>query len=148
LAQLAKHKRGIIMLRSILIATTAVSIQACTPDQDSTRVDTMRGKQLFTENCAVCHGTDANGAGIASLGLGAPPPGLLTLSAKNDGVFPRDHVLSTIDGLSRHDHPTAAMPEFGASDMGPTILVEEGGLGTPIPANLLALAIYLESIQN
>jgi hypothetical protein len=36
------------------------------------------------------------------------------------------------------------MPEFGATDMGEIIMVDR----TPVPAELLALAGYLESIQE
>lgn len=126
----------------------AIMLSACAPEAEMVRVDAVLGKQLYGDNCAVCHGADGNGAGPASLGLGAPPPSLLFLSANNGGVFPRDYVLSTIDGLERHDHPTAAMPEFGESDMGPLVMVEENNLATPIPADMLALVAYLESIQK
>jgi hypothetical protein len=76
------------------------------------------------------------------------PPDLTVLAANNGGVFPRDYVLGVIDGFDRRPHFSGAMPEFGAGDMGPTIIVEEDGLGTPIPARLLALATYLETIQE
>lgn len=40
------------------------------------------------------------------------------------------------------------MPEVGERGMGQTVLVEHEGLGTPAPADLLALATYLESIRR
>lgn len=120
----------------------------CTPEGDAASVDVDYGKSLYDEKCAQCHGAGGVGAGPASLGLGAPPPALTGLSQRFDGVFPRDYVLNVIDGYSRRDHPTAAMPEFGAEDLGDTIIVESDGLATPIPADLLALANYLESIQE
>ena len=125
-----------------------LALSACVENADETRVDVLRGKQLFAENCAVCHGTNAEGAGIASLGLGAPPPGLTRLTIENGGVFPRERVLAVIDGLDRHNNPMATMPEFGAGDLGPLIQVENNGLSTPTPAIMLALATYLESIQD
>jgi hypothetical protein len=70
------------------------------------------------------------------------------IAARNDGVFPRDQVMSTIDGLDRGAHFSAAMPEFGAGDLGDTVIVESDGLGTPVPEGLLALTDYLESIQR
>jgi len=57
-------------------------------------------------------------------------------------------VLGVIDGFDRGAHFSAAMPEFGAGDMGPTVIVEEDGLGTPVPARLLALGTWLETIQE
>ncbi|MEJ6398872.1 c-type cytochrome [Yoonia sp. 208BN28-4] len=131
-----------------LMAITALALAGCTEEADDTRVDVFRGKALYQSQCAACHGPNGEGAGAASLGLGGPPPSLVTLSAQNGGVFPRDYVLGVIDGLERHNSPDAAMPEFGAGDMGPLILVEEDGLATPIPAEMLALATYLESIQQ
>ena len=125
-----------------------VAVAGCAPEAESPRVDVLRGKQLFQENCAVCHGANAAGSGPASLGLGSPPPSLRGLSAANGGIFPRDFVLGTIDGLERHSDPIAAMPEFGAGDVGPLVQVEENGLSTPIPADLLALANYLETLQD
>lgn len=131
-----------------MLVLCVLPLAACAPDDLATRTDVLRGEALFAQNCASCHGADASGAGPASLGLGAPPPSLKGLSAGNGGVFPRDRVLATIDGLSRKDHPSAAMPEFGAGDLGPLVQVEDNGLSVPIPADLLALTNYLESIQD
>jgi hypothetical protein len=56
--------------------------------------------------------------------------------------------MAQIDGLGRHGDPDAVMPEFGAEDMGDTVIVEHEGLGTPVPADLLALTEYLRTIQR
>jgi hypothetical protein len=106
------------------------------------------GRTAYLENCASCHGVDGKGDGPAARGLTVAPPDLTTISARNGGVFPTDQVMSTIDGLDRGMHFSAAMPEFGAGDMGETVIVEEDGLGTPVPMQLLLLAEYLESIQQ
>ena len=106
------------------------------------------GRAAYLENCASCHGVDARGDGPIAAGLATAPPDLTMIAARNGGVFPTDQVMSTIDGLDRGEHFSTAMPEFGAGDMGATVIVEEGGLGTPVPMQLLALAEYLESIQQ
>ena len=106
------------------------------------------GALAFQADCASCHGVDAKGAGSFGEALIHQPPDLTHLARDNGGVFPRDYVLSTIDGFDRGAHFSAAMPEFGAGDMGPTVIVEEDGLGTPIPARLLGLALWLESVQE
>ena len=93
-------------------------------------------------------GTVATGDGPAARGLTVAPPDLTTIAARNGGVFPVDQVMSTIDGLDRGQHFSAAMPEFGAGDLGETVIVEEQGLGTPVPMKLLVLTEYLESIQQ
>lgn len=106
------------------------------------------GAVLFADNCAACHGSDARGAGEFGQQLFNIPPDLTRLAAENGGVYPRDYVLGVIDGFDRDSHFSMAMPEFGAGDMGPTVIVEENGLGTPIPARLLALSQWLETIQE
>jgi hypothetical protein len=40
------------------------------------------------------------------------------------------------------------MPEFGAEGLGMTVIVEHEGVGTPVPADLLALAAWLEGVQG
>jgi mono/diheme cytochrome c family protein len=106
------------------------------------------GKQLFMDNCASCHGTDATGGGTLSRNLAKAAPDLTTLSVRHGGTFPRDYVMSTIDGLSRAPHFSSDMPEFGAGDMGDTVVVEMDGLGIPVPRDLLALTAYLERVQG
>lgn len=106
------------------------------------------GRQAFVEDCSSCHGRDAMGNGPAAVAMGVEAPGLTGLAAANGGVFPRNQVMAIIDGLNRDPHFSAAMPEFGAGDMGDPIMVEEDGLAMPVPARLLALADYLEAIQD
>ena len=123
-------------------------LAGCTLEKPEPQTDVAYGKRLYDAQCSQCHGADAKGSGPASLGLGSPPPALHTLKNNNGGVFPRDYVMGVIDGFSRRDHPTAAMPEFGAGDLGPVVQVEQDGVSTPIPTDLIALAAYLESIQD
>lgn len=106
------------------------------------------GRTAYLENCASCHGNGGTGNGPASRGLAVAPPDLTMISARNGGVFPRDRVMSTIDGFDRGTHFSAAMPEFGAGDLGETVIVENDGLGTPVPMKLLVLTDYLQSIQQ
>jgi mono/diheme cytochrome c family protein len=107
------------------------------------------GRRAFLEDCAACHGPEARGDGGLGATLDRRPPDLTGLSRRNGGVFPRDYVMSTIDGFARGGHFSAAMPEFGLGDMGPMVIVEGGdGNGIPVPARLLALADYLESVQR
>ena len=123
------------------IILAALGLAACVEEP----VD---GRTAFQADCAGCHGADARGNGPAAGGLAIAPPDLTQIAARNGGTFPRDRVMSTIDGLNRGVHFSAAMPEFGAGDMGETIMTEEDGLGMPVPARLLALTDYLESIQR
>ncbi|MBW4706277.1 c-type cytochrome [Roseobacter sp. YSTF-M11] len=112
------------------------------------RIDATRGASLFAQNCAACHGADARGNGPESLKIGQPAPDLTGLTRSAGGTFPRDEVISVIDGFNRQSHPENVMPEFGAGDVGPTVIVGEDDDATPIPADLLALSNYLEQIQR
>ena len=129
-------------MRKPVVLIAALTVTACVEDVP---VD---GQQAFLTDCAACHGTDAMGTGSFGAQLITPPPDLTTLSQRYGGVFPRDYVLSTIDGLNRDPHFSGAMPEFGAGDMGPIIMTEEDGNPVPIPARLLAITDYLETLQR
>lgn len=106
------------------------------------------GRTAYMENCSSCHGPSGKGDGPMARELATAPPDLTTIATRNGGVFPTDQVMSTIDGLDRGQHFSAAMPEFGAGDLGETVIVENEGLGTPVPMKLLVLTEYLQSIQQ
>ena len=131
-------------MRSLFALIACGATAACVQTEPE-----ISGQAAFMESCAGCHGTDARGAGAVGQTLDKVPPDLTGLSARNGGVFPRDYVMSTIDGLTRRPHFSPDMPEFGAGDMGDTTIVENAdGTGTPVPERLLALAEYLESLQR
>jgi len=136
-----------MILRPIVILAAA-ALAACNLAPREPDTSAAFGARAFQDKCAVCHGVDGTGAGVASLGLGGPPPDLTQLSAQNGGIFPRTEVMSTIDGFNRRTHPGTAMPEFGAEGLGAPVQVEQDGLSTPIPSELLALANYLETLQQ
>lgn len=100
------------------------------------------GAAFFARNCAACHGQDGRGR---DLGAGRAPD-LTRLSIRAGGTFPTLEVLSKVHGW---DDPAAVMPGFGVGDLGPTVVVEiEDGIGTPVPADLVGLWAYLETIQQ
>jgi len=129
---------------ALLPAVIPLALAGCMPDPTlptNADINTKRGAALFAENCTACHGAD---------GTGNVGPNLTTISSRNGGTFPRTRVMAMIDGLSRHGNSDAVMPEFGAGDLGETVIVDTGGdgNGTPVPADLLALTNYLEAIQD
>ncbi|SDN45544.1 Cytochrome c [Lutimaribacter pacificus] len=131
------------MIAAMVLGGAALAACAVTdmPEPDE-------GRALFTENCAMCHGPAGRGDGELAAGLDPAPPDLTTIAARNEGAFPRAHVLSVIDGYTRMD-PAEDMPEFGLLLRGPTVPVDVGdGQFTPVPRPLAALMVYLESIQR
>ena len=128
-----------------VLLLAALASGCVTDDEGLPRTDAAHGAALFARDCAACHGAGGRG-GASAAGVA---PDLTTLAARNGGAFPTIAVLAQIDGLGRHGDPEPMMPEFGAGDMGPTIVVElTEGIGTPVPSDLLALATYLEAIQE
>lgn len=126
-----------------LLPLAPLALMACVPPEPAP----VTGRAAFLDACAACHGADATGAGPLAAGLSPPPADLTRIARRNGGAFPRDRVMSAIDGYTRGAH-ASAMPAFGDGDLGPTVIVENpDGTGTPVPATLLALADYLESIQ-
>ncbi|MBQ2261116.1 MAG: c-type cytochrome [Loktanella sp.] len=121
----------------------ALALTAACVDEDP-----MDGRSAYLDNCASCHAADGTGNGPMARELGVIAPDLTQISARNGGTFPRDAVMSTIDGYEASGHLTGAMPEFGAGDMGETVIVENNGLGTPVPLKLLVLTDYVESLQR
>ena len=134
------------MTRPSAILPIAAPAAGCVRDEEGLlRTDAAHGAALFAQDCAACHGADGRGGASAA----GRAPDLTGLAARAGGTFPTIEVLAQIDGLGRHGDPEPRMPEFGAGDMGPTVVVElTEGIGTPVPADLLALAGYLESIQD
>lgn len=133
--------------RTALALSLGLPLAACAPEPEVTRTDALRGAEVYAANCTACHGTDARGKGPEAAGLDPKPANLRGISARNGGTFPRTQVMSTIDGYTRGPK-AAAMPEFGAGDLGPLVQVETNGISTPIPADLLALTNYLETLQD
>ncbi|WP_322891417.1 MULTISPECIES: cytochrome c [unclassified Yoonia] len=125
-----------------LILGAVLVLAACVDEQP------IDGRTAYLDNCAACHGADGTGNGPMARDLGVIPPDLTQISARNGGTFPRDAVMSTIDGYEAGQHLSGAMPEFGAGDMGDTVIVENDGLGTPVPWKLLVLTDYLETLQR
>ena len=119
----------------------ALTLAACVETPES-------GAQIYAAECAGCHGADAHGDGPNARDLETTPPDLTMIASRNGGVFPTDQVMSTIDGLQRDTHFSTAMPEFGAGDLGATVIVEHDGLGTPVPTKLLLLTEYIALLQR
>ena len=129
-------------MRRLMLVLAGLVLTACEEEEITD------GLTAYLENCASCHAADASGNGPLARELGVEAPDLTGISTRNGGVFPTNDVMSIIDGLNRDPHFSGAMPEFGAGDMGDTVIVEEDGIGTPVPIQLLVLTEYLQSIQQ
>ncbi len=138
-----------MMPEKFFMLATALLLAGCAPELDQ-RVSTANGAALFAENCAACHGAEARGYDGPSVDWPTrAPPDLTLLAERNGGTFPDIRTLATIYGSVGHTNPDRTMPEFGAGDLGPMVIVElDEGIGTPVPADLIALSEFLQSVQR
>jgi mono/diheme cytochrome c family protein len=107
------------------------------------RIESVDGKQLYQDYCAVCHGADAKGNGPAAVALKTPPPDLTTI-AKRHGKFSARDVEDQITGAGKSmagAHGTREMPMWGPAFRAAHSNPDVAKLAV---ANLVK---YLESIQ-
>jgi mono/diheme cytochrome c family protein len=106
------------------------------------------GEREFMVACAVCHGESAMGDGpLASL-LNIHTPSLVQLAQQNDGVFPLEAVLATIDGRDGVRAHGSSMPIWG--DRYQSSATSERGETSEMVARgrMLSLVYYLQSVQQ
>jgi mono/diheme cytochrome c family protein len=105
-----------IRLSSIAMGLLLVAVSANAQD---TRMDTgmaVGGERLFRMYCGSCHGKTAKGDGPLAKDLKVAPADLTKLSAANNGEFPFEMVMKTIDhGRNVRGHGTQDMPAWGAA---------------------------------
>ena len=132
-------------MRTAALICLILPLAGCVPP-----VSDRSGRALFEDNCVGCHGAGGRGNGPAAAGLDRQPADLTGIARRNGGTFPMTRVMSVIDGYSRSQHGGQVMPEFGAVlGGGDTVLADTGdGILTPTPADLVAIAEYLRSIQE
>jgi mono/diheme cytochrome c family protein len=110
---------------AVLAVGIGVSFVAFAQKPDKTGANVTAGKELFHQNCSVCHGVDAKG--YRSTGSGSvydpnsgdawrrvPPGDLTVLSEHNLGHFPAERVRDSVDSKgSIIAHGTSEMPAWG-----------------------------------
>lgn len=104
------------------------------------------GKNVYNQNCAVCHGLEGKGDGVAASLLTVKPSDLTQIAKKNGGEYPFWKVYGIIDG--RQDvkaHGTRDMPIWGQEFR----LQAGGGVAaeSQVRGRILELVNYLRTIQ-
>lgn len=104
------------------------------------------GKNVYNQNCAVCHGREAKGDGVAISLLTVKPADLTQIAKRAGGTFPFWKVYSVIDGREEvKGHGDRDMPIWGAefrAQAGSSPAAESQTRG-----RVLELVYYLQSIQ-
>lgn len=141
------------ILAIILAAVSSVALPG-TAQQTSPKVQSVTiqrtpvesAPEMYVTYCATCHGAKGYGNGPASAALKIHPTDLTTLSQKNGGVFPANHVASVLRfGTENAAHGSKEMPIW--SDLFQTLgSANQGAAQTGLRiANLTA---YLKQIQK
>lgn len=113
------------------------------------------GAAEFKNSCALCHGSDGKGGGVADL-LKKAPPDLTLLSKNNGGKFPTERVATMIDGRELvRAHGERDMPAWGNRYSTDQVKAAEYYGDMPykdtemyVKSRIKALSDYLVSIQT
>jgi mono/diheme cytochrome c family protein len=101
------------------------------------------GQEMFMNYCAACHGKDGKGDGPAAAALKVPPADLTTLSQRNGGKFPSNHVIAILRG-------EATLPAHGSKEMpvwGPVFWEMSHGHAGEVQQRIANLTQYVETLQ-
>jgi len=145
-------------IKKLILVFTALIAAACTAAaQDQTQnpapttiqhvpiksTSPASAKEMYTNYCAVCHGTDGKGGGPADSALKAAPADLTMLSKNNGGKFPALKVTSVIRGETENPaHGSREMPMWGTLFRG----MSQGHEGE-VQQRVANLTHYIESLQ-
>lgn len=104
------------------------------------------GRDLFLRHCSICHGDEARG-GQGNTRPSAPD--LTKIAERRGSVWPMLEIMSIIDGYTKETEPRADMPVIFEMTGGAQIAFDTGnGITVAVPANLIAVVQYLESVQS
>jgi mono/diheme cytochrome c family protein len=134
-----------------MLLTLASAQQAATAPSTPTvkHVPSMRapvnsGKDMFNSYCAVCHGTDAKGAGPAASAMKTNPADLTALAKKSGGKYPASHVATVLRGQSiTASHGSQDMPVWG-----PLFSSISQGHEAQVQQRIANLVDYVETLQT
>lgn len=125
---------GLIVL-ALSLSSPLPSVGAQSKDKNE------RGRKLFTQYCASCHGVDGKGNGPAAPSLKNKLMDL-TMLQKRDGKFDQVHIQNIIAGEKEvAGHGSKEMPVWGTYFR----VKSDNQVST---LNVYALAGYLKSIQQ
>ncbi len=102
-----------------------------------------RGRQIYLQRCASCHGLTGEGDGPVARALSTPPANLRRLAERFGSPLPEDQVARFIDGRAEvRAHGPRDMPVWGAR------FYAETGSERAVRAMIADLVAYLQSIQT
>ena len=106
------------------------------------------GEREYNVACAGCHGESGMGDGPLAELLNITTPSLLDLTQANDGSFPFEAVLSTIDGRDGVRAHGSTMPVWGERFQASATSQRGETADMVARGRILSLVYYLQSIQQ
>jgi mono/diheme cytochrome c family protein len=119
----------------------------CVANGGALAADTDSGKEMYRRYCASCHGVDGKGNGPVASQLKIKLSDLTTIKKRNNGVFPVDNVMATIDGRRViKGHGDGEMPVWGEVFSSEVDKKKYAELTTLLKAKLIAE--YVATLQR
>jgi mono/diheme cytochrome c family protein len=142
-------KKTMILLGTFVVATSLCLAQEKTEQKPAVKQTPIKptnaasGKDMYTQYCAPCHGTDGKGGGPAASAMKVPPSDLTQLSKKHDGKYPASSVASVLKfGSGPAAHGSADMPVWG-----PLFKSLDKFHDTAVQQRISNLVSYIETLQ-
>lgn len=131
-----------------LVASTLVGIAFSMGASAVPAFTDTAGEREYMVACAGCHGESAKGDGPLAGILNISTPSLQDLTKTNDGNFPFETVLLTIDGRDGVRAHGSKMPVWGERFQA-TATSQRGETAQMVArGRILSLVYYLQSIQQ
>lgn len=142
-------KKSLILLGSLLVATSLCLAQQKAEQKPVVKQTPIKqtsaasGKEMYTQYCAPCHGTDGKGGGPASSAMKTAPTDLTQLTKKHDGKYPANYVAGVLKfGGTLNAHGSAEMPVWG-----PLFQSLDKFHDTAVQQRISNLVGYIETMQ-
>ena len=100
-----------------------------------------RGRAVFEQNCATCHGKRGKGAAPGASTM-KPPPTDLTMLTRRHGAFPAERVEATLKGTDQTKAHTPGMTAWKA-----LFLADANGNETTADAHVKDVIAFIASLQ-
>jgi mono/diheme cytochrome c family protein len=101
-------------MKLILLVLSGIMLLPISLNGSVSAAEIDQGQKLYLKYCSSCHGKDGRGNGPVTPYLKIKVPDLTLLKKKNNGIYPLDYVMSTIDGRRAvRAHGDRQMPVWG-----------------------------------
>lgn len=141
--------KSMILLGTLVVATGLCLAQEKTQQKPEVKQTPIKqtsaasGKEMYTQYCAPCHGTDGKGNGPAASAMKAPPTDLTQLAKTHGGKYPANSVASVLKfGGGPGVHGSADMPVWG-----PLFKSLDKFHDTVVQQRISNLVTYIETLQ-